>query len=1044
MLTILSDPAGITGRRRIPWDGRTVLEQIAEAMPDGGEGCTVRINGIEVDPLADPRMGAPPREADDVVVVQRPEGVAEAFFVASLILAAYTYSLIPKPVDQPTQSTSPNNQLTGQTNVARAYQAIPDVYGLRRVWPDLIQPSTVEYVNNVKRVTEWLCVSRGKGTITDVQYAETPIDDIAGASWQPFEPAASPNTYREDNDTTLTDVYEAFESPEVNGQEIADAPGFFFHQGTVETTNGSASFTIEFTTALATLDPLKASATAVINMDLPDQPAAFVDALCTVDSYVETPGVSITFTFIRQAGVLSVDGTYTFTPVRIEPSAGGTAIGPFTLPVDAQHIWCNFAFLRGLVGTVQVRADWWAIDSSGAMIAGTDDDTTFTFNKDTYDQQFFSERITPAAGLRRYRVLFTRLTADLGNGADVCKIEEVFAVRYYATKVLPGVTVIKVTTNATAQAIGFQDRKFNLRWTRHVRTLSSTTVSASRNFARALVHQWAIAGNDVAEIDTSTIGAVNTALGEDSELSRFDWSFDDANMSIGERLQIIANVARCVMWRDGTQWTLTRDQARTTPEMQLDYRNLAAGGESGINYAAHLPASEDGIELEYVDETTQATKAYVRLTVASGSVAVGVSAHPKKIKLVGCATAAQALNRAKLEAGKLLYQRTSVSDSALAEAATRGPGSLVRWIDPNDFAGDDGLQAGEVLSIAGSVIRTSEDLDFGVETSGRMLFTGVDGLHLNAGVPIVVTPAPGGAVLASVPSGLYVRDDTRQLGSRYAFAVGLTAAEVEAAGLFTITDIRPGSDRTVQLSMVNYDGRIYAGDFSVAIGLASETSTAQAIASNIRAVLTATESDAAQPMTVYLPPVLGLAEEVDEARPIPSSLANVWNPSDKDADISLSAANATASITSPATGAVRAVTGQDASGDHYFEVTVGGTDGRSMVGIGLSSATLGNYPGFDANGRGYWGDSGQKYVSGSGASYGATFGAGAVIGVRLNGGTLTFYVNGSSQGSAYTGLTGTYYPMWSGETAVAGTRTGTINTGREAFLSLPSGSTAWG
>ena len=34
------------------------------------------------------------------------------------------------------------------TEIARAYQAIPDVYGYRRVWPDLIQPSLVEYVFN--------------------------------------------------------------------------------------------------------------------------------------------------------------------------------------------------------------------------------------------------------------------------------------------------------------------------------------------------------------------------------------------------------------------------------------------------------------------------------------------------------------------------------------------------------------------------------------------------------------------------------------------------------------------------------------------------------------------------------------------------------------------------------------------------------------------------------------------------------------------------------------------------------------------------------
>ena len=432
---------------------------------------------------------------------------------------------------------------------------------------------------------------------------------------------------------------------------------------------------------------------------------------------------------------------------------------------------------------------------------------------DTFDQRFFTDQVLPAAGNGRWQVQFTRTNPANTDGTDVAKLENVYAVRRYPTKVLPGVTVIRVTTKATEQATSIRDRKFNLRWQRHVRTLTSTTLSASRNFARAIAHLWCVAGEDLAEIDTDALAAINAAWGETSALLRFDGSLDDADMSLGERMQLIANHARCVLWRNGTQWTVTRDQARTSPELQLDYRNLAARGDSTISYASHLPASYDGVEVEYVDETTQAKKAYVRLNISSGAVATGSASNPLKVKLPGCTTTSQADNRAQLEARRLMYSRTSVQDTALPDASQLGVGSLVRWVDPNDFAGDDGLQAGEVLAIDSLTLTTSEPLDWHGEATGRILVTGVDGLYL--GSPVVCAPgaAANKVVLASVPVGTYVRNGTtQQLGSRYAFAVGMTEAEMQAAGLFTVTEVTPAADRTLSIALAAYDARMYEED----------------------------------------------------------------------------------------------------------------------------------------------------------------------------------------------------------------------------------------
>jgi hypothetical protein len=808
MLTILLDPAGITGRQRHAWDYSATLHDNIARHLGGGADCTLRINGQDVaDPATDPRLDAPPQPGDQVTVARRPAGFDPLTWALIAVAAstAVLYSLIPRPPGGNVGKDSPNNSLTGQSNVVRAYQAIPDVYGYRRVWPDLIQPSTVEYIENIKYVTEWLCISRGKGSISEVQYSETPIADVAGASFEVFEPVPA-GGYPEFGSTTVAGVVETFPSDEVNGQELLYPLQTLV--GQLVAVNAESTFTVT-TPDDAALASLKAAGPAdPLDIGFTYSDGAFSQT-CNLVGYVVT-GDDCTFTFSSAPWAAS----YSEAGISFEISlldAELNAAGPYTLPIASDRLRWNTVFLRGLRGAVVIRAEWWQIDGDGLEVPATREHLDTTYKDRTYDQRFFTTEATPAAGLGRYRVQFIRQTAQIGDGGtDVAKLEEVYAVRYYPEKIFPGVTVIRVTTKATNEATGYSDRKFNLRWLRHVRELETDTLSESRNFARAMAHAWVTSGNDISGLDTVALADVNSELGESSPLLRFDGSLDDADMSLGERLQIMAGTARCVMWRDGLRWTVTRDQARPYPELQLDYRNLAARGESAVAYAAHLPASHDGVEVEYVDEETQAKKAYVRLQINSGVPVPGSAKNPRKVKLPGCATLAQANNRAAMEARRLLYQRVSVSDTALSDGLQLYPGALVRWVDPNDFGGDDGLQAGEVLTISGDLITTSEAIDWQGEASGRILFTGQNGRHL--GPPVLCTPAGAAVRLASVPPGLYVAGPEAQLGSRYAFAVGLTSDETEAAGLYTVTEARPGPDGTVSVACASYDARIYDQD----------------------------------------------------------------------------------------------------------------------------------------------------------------------------------------------------------------------------------------
>lgn len=169
-----------------------------------------------------------------------------------------------------------------------------------------------------------------------------------------------------------------------------------------------------------------------------------------------------------------------------------------------------------------------------------------------------------------------------------------------------------------------------------------------------------------------------------------------------------------------------------------------------------------------------------------------------------------------------------------------------------------------------------------------------------------------------------------------------------------------------------------------------------------------------------------------------------WNSADKDADITLSNGNLTASIDSPNMGAVRGVTGHS-TGYRQFEYTFT-NDGSHLVGIANLTASLSNYPGSDANGWAWYSYPGYSsfYNNAASTPVGIDGSVGDVVSCvyYATEGELVFYKNGKIVGLAFTGLSGTMYPAWGPGGSTGGNRTCTINTG---VLTHPIGGvTNWG
>ena len=180
-------------------------------------------------------------------------------------------------------------------------------------------------------------------------------------------------------------------------------------------------------------------------------------------------------------------------------------------------------------------------------------------------------------------------------------------------------------------------------------------------------------------------------------------------------------------------------------------------------------------------------------------------------------------------------------------------------------------------------------------------------------------------------------------------------------------------------------------------------------------------------------------------------MAITWNPSDKNANISLSNGNLTATATNTAWKSVRA-TDFKSSGKWYWETTIDvAASNNHILGVGTSDASIeppSGYPGGDTHGYGYRGATGQKYYNATPVAYGDTFTAGDIISVALDldNGKIWWAKNGAWQAAgnpaagtneAYSGLSGSFYPMHSPYT---NTNAATANFGATSLsYTIPSG-----
>ncbi len=756
-----------------------------------------------------------------IQVFDQPKGVIGDILnpVFNLVTKVFSFLAPKTPSFSAAESNvkdSPNNRLTGQTNVARAYQARPEIHGQVRAFPDLIQQSMFEYNNNLKTVTEWLNIGIGEYKTESIRFAESDFTAMAGASYKIYKPKE-----------VIPLINEGFEFPDIDGQELPgpneskDIPQQTATANEVvsgEIKGGEAAIKIvkqdEFEYFYELTKPRSISMTVNVSYDTPQGlvtkdvkiDAQLVDAKESDDGSLINPVEYYEFFFTNLSGTdlaqLPPNAVVNTTKFILYDNQFLT-VGPFFSPVDGDQMWIHLQAQLGGGDNCNATVEIWKINTDNEEIAGTRQSFNTALSANNGARVYYkTDKVTLNSGRGRYAVQLTR--RNNSSDQSIMKIENAHIVRVRENVVFDNDTIVNVSVRATEAPTGARERKYNLLATRmhisydRVSKQVDYTLRPSRSFADAVLHTWLItAGESERNIDIDGLYRIYDSL-PDERLGYFDYTFDDEDISLGQRIETICNSARVTAYFDNAVLTFSREQSSEFPMTTFNRSNIT-GNDMKISYDMSMPSGYDGIELEYV-EPVRNKKDYIRFRVDENGITEGLSRTPNKIVLQGCRNRYQALDRALLEANRLIHQRTSISLTTLADGGNVYPSDMVLIADTYD----SNQQAGYITERNGEVFTTSEKIKFDDEM--WVYLTDSMGYTTQKFKAEHRSDTEFGFI-ASVPEDIELNlyDGYRvQSPSRYVIATSVEAENIK----WVITDKRPlGSERYTITATEYFDAK---------------------------------------------------------------------------------------------------------------------------------------------------------------------------------------------------------------------------------------------
>lgn len=382
------------------------------------------------------------------------------------------------------------------------------------------------------------------------------------------------------------------------------------------------------------------------------------------------------------------------------------------------------------------------------------------------------------------------------------------------------ITTIHTRTIATEGATSNTKRKLNCLAFRLIQTLSGFPATfggprvqdnKAENVLISILTDAAIGGLPTATINLDDIqsafnnirayfgGPTSDGFGGD-EAGQFNYTFDDEKLTLEDTVGIVASACFAIPYRQGSIVQARPELATDTAQMLVNHRNKLPGTEQRtVSFGTE--ADYDGVRLDYVetdlnDPTNDAVRTY---TIPP----LDLATRPKVLQIPGIRTKKHAAWHAWRAYNKLLYTNTLVEFQACEEA--------MRLNLQDRFLLSDGTRApvqdGEVLSISGTTIRTSQLVDI---TSGGPYTIFLQ--HTNDTVESIPLLPPGTVTrtltLASPPSVPLVTDPNLGVRTMYLIVQNISSR----SNAFLVSDRSCTGKGTYSITGANYSHAFYWND----------------------------------------------------------------------------------------------------------------------------------------------------------------------------------------------------------------------------------------
>lgn len=830
LITHKKDPSGI-GRDVTynPETGTNLINWLFETFENDSElcgdlACDFYLNGRKIfshdkdetsdESLLDITLGA----HDHVVIVNRPaaDPFSWAIIIVSAISAAvgiYTYLNMPKlPGAAENAKESPNNLLNAASNAFRPNEAIPQCFGYGVSYPDFIQPSYYYYENNIKRQVGLFCITEGEVNVPEVRVGETDILEIPGSSATLYKPGQDvPSEFLTIHQQTANVSEQVLIAPD-DSSLVATA--------LLKNVQVTASGTYIYDIA-SEIEDLSLTEGEILRAE-----AFYVDGVVKIfllDGDYEILEVGGDYIKLDSNGTPETQECQVDLQKLNEDGEAGAYVGWFDLPGDeADEVWIHWRMPLGIRRndgksiTIRVRFEIEKLDENGNP-TGSAWPIEVSETGNTLDAQYrttkFDRSTAPGISAGKWRARAIRLTNRYATGSsDRVQLEAFVSVTPYFNPNFGDTSRLLVQRKAEISGPDQAGQKINLDYRRllpvydRINDVYQTGVLAETDsFADAVAYTLIERGNETEiTVDLEELYGIYDGLSS-PRLGSFTFTFDDADVSGGERVESMCNVARVVSFHDGYTWRFNRDELKPVSGAMFNRRNVT-GNNAKQAWQPQRSDDSDSVRIIYVDDDTN-TEAYIerKFDLNTGEIISGdVGAIVNEIKLAGCRDEFQAINRAELEIRRIAYQRRGVTDTTSRAALTIDLLDRVSWVDINDLDTFDG----EILGINGDIYDTSERFEPEEGKSYVVFITDEDGNPSNTVTCLPRTDTEFGFIAVGL-SGAYLADGfNSQLGSQYFIA----DADDTAASLYTLKSRTPTEGNTVEIELTEYDPRMYEKD----------------------------------------------------------------------------------------------------------------------------------------------------------------------------------------------------------------------------------------